>query len=186
MGESARVASVAAVRGVIPAVVAFRESVQASLVTAEASSVRALDWVQKDRMAHWTREVRRRQELVTRAKGVLESKRPLDSDAPRTNVEAELALRKAKRALAEAESKLEQTRRWARALGEAAEKYRGAVAPLAWFASAELPKAVASLEAMGSALEAYLATGGPGEEAPRLELEEEDAGAGDAGPGGGA
>lgn len=160
MAESARVTSVDALRGFIPAVVDFREAVQASLMTADASANRVLDWLHKDRLPHWKRQVQKRQELVTRAKSTLESKRPLDADQPRSNVEAEIALRKAQHALQEAQSKLAQTQQWSRVLARSAEEYRGLVSPLGWFASADLARAVSTLDAMGAALEAYLAAGG--------------------------
>jgi len=166
MGERARVTSVEALEAFRPALTAFAEEAAAAIMTADASAQRALQWIRNDRLPFWKREIRKRQELMVRARSNLESKRPLHPDDAASLVEQQIALDKAKRALADAEHKLAETQRWSRALDQAVEEYRGAIQPLNWFVHADLDKAQGALERMSAALEAYLALGGPGSGKP--------------------
>lgn len=161
MGERARVTSVEALGAFRPALTTFAEEAGAAIMTADAAAQRALQWLRSDRLPFWKREIRKRQELVVRARSNLESKRPLHPDESASVVEQQIALDKARRALAEAEHKLGETQRWTRALEAAVEEYRGAIQPLNWFVRADLAKAQGALERMSAALEAYLAMGGP-------------------------
>ncbi|GJM19596.1 MAG: hypothetical protein DHS20C14_18090 [Phycisphaeraceae bacterium] len=174
MGESARVTSVEALRGFVPAVVSFREDVQGGLLTADATAQRAVDWVRNDRLPYWKREVRKRQELVTRARSNFESKRPIHADDSRPNTDAQIALDKARRALADAEKKLAATGRWARVIEKAIEEYRGAVQGLSGLARSDMARATGALEAMASSLDEYLAVGGPDSGKPGPTLPEGD------------
>ncbi len=170
MGESARITETGALRGFVPALVEFRDEALTGLMTAEATASRMADWVRNDRLPHWKRQIQRRQELVTRARSTLESKRPLNPDEQRSTVDAELALRKAKRDLAHAEAKLQETQRWVRVVDKALEEFRGATSGLSWFARSDMDRAIAALNSMADAIDAYLAVGGPesGKPAPRL------------------
>lgn len=183
MGERARVTSVEALGAFRPALVKFTEEASAALMTAEAGAQRAVQWLRSDRVPHWTREVRRRQELVVRARGSLESKRPLHPDESASLVEQQIALDKAKRALADAERKLAESRRWTGVLERALEEYRGSVQGLGWFIRADLEKAQGALERMAAALEAYLALGGPASDAAGPERVDLDGPEADGSPG---
>ncbi len=177
MGESARITETGALRGFVPALVEFRDDALAGLMTAEATASRMADWVRNDRLPHWKRQIQRRQELVTRARSFLESKRPLNPDEQRSTVDAELALRKARRELAHAEAKLQETQRWVRVVDKALEEFRGATSGLSWYARADSDRAIGALNSMADAIDAYLAVGGPdsGRPAPTLPEDEGEA-----------
>lgn len=155
MAERANVGSVEALRAFKPAVIKFAELTQAALSTAETSATRTLDWLVRDRGPSLQREIRRLQEEMTRSRTRMISRMDPMRDNPQPKVDDRLAIEEAKRRLRSAESKLEQTRRWARQLERAIEEYRGGVSQLGWFVRGELGRGVGALEQMGDILDAY-------------------------------
>lgn len=125
------------------------------MIEAESDLSRTQVWLKYDRLPYWTHELRRRQELLTRAKSeMFRSVVQSDTDG-RAGVDQKKTLEKAKRMLAEAEEKLQAVRRWLRIIDHENVLYRGEVQSLSGFIDADLAQAEARLERMASNLDDY-------------------------------
>src|SRR5712692_509446 len=107
MSQSAQVSSIEAVRAFKEALCSFSVDAQGALCAADMEIRRTIDGLQA-RLQYWQREVRERQEEVTRAKTGLVQRRwgHTEGRGPGTT-EQEIALRKAQQRLKEAEAKVE-------------------------------------------------------------------------------
>jgi hypothetical protein len=116
-------------------------------------------WLENDRWVYWEGEIRRRQRALGLAEQELFSAR-LSNLRDDTSVQ-EQAVRKARRAVEEAEEKLRAVKQWLR-------RYDSMVAPLSkrldslgFIVDQDLPKAVAFLVQAQMTLEAYVRTAPP-------------------------
>ena len=153
MGPSARVGSIEKLQALHAALARFGVEAQAALDAGRSEIRRALDGLH-DALKHWQVEVQRRQEDVNRARADLSHARALHKDeGGRTGtVEQEIALRKARQRLQEAEEKLERTRRWLRVLPDALAELETPSRQLAGMLEADLRQALALLDGKIAAL----------------------------------
>ena len=163
MSDSAHVTSIDAVKEFRDALVAFRIDAQAALGSAETEIRRISDYIRGQVLA-WQRQVRERQEEVTRAKAVLVQKRwGHDEGRGPGSTEAELALRKAQERLKEAEGKVVTVRRWLQQLPQHLLEYEGHARQLGGWLESDLRQGIAILDRKLDTLEAYMRlTAGPG------------------------
>lgn len=165
MGEFARVDSIDALKDLRIALCKFGEVVRISLDEAEAEIKRVSVWLRQDQYKYWTAQVRKRTELMNRAKLALkrreEERTPLGGRYSCVDERKALAL--AKKRLEEAEEKLANVRRWVRDLEREAFTYKAAARGLAETVEAGVPRALATLDNMIVALEAYAGLRPPGE-----------------------
>ena len=168
MSNAAHVDSIDTLKTFRVALIKFAEEANASLATAEAEMQRTIGWLERDQMSFWQFQIRKRQEALGRAQEALRMKKlfPDASGRVPTPVEEEKAVRRCKVALEEAEQKLANTKRWARALQKAVMDYKGGVARFSTWVGAEIPNAIARLDRMVSKLEAYVALKVPGGYSP--------------------
>jgi hypothetical protein len=157
MSQSARVSSIEAVKAFKEALCTFSVDAQGALCAADMEIRRTIDGLQV-RLQYWQREVRERQEEVTRAKTALVQRRwgHTEGRGPGTT-EQEIALRKAQQRLKEAEAKVETVKRWQLQLPQAIHEYEGPARQLAGWLDADLRTVVAILDQRIAALEAYVA-----------------------------
>ncbi len=143
--------------------VSFVEGGRAALMEAESDLDRTLVWLERDRMPHWKRQIRLRQEQVARARSEVHRKqhqtavtggRVGDADERRR-------LRRAEERLGEAERRLGLTRRWMVQLERDKTRFKGAVSAFSSLVDHELPHAIGLLHRMSENLEAYLAMPAP-------------------------
>ncbi len=166
MAETARVTSIDALRDLRAALCDFALESREALCATELEIRHTLDWLH-DQAKYWQRQVRLRGEELVRAKAELYRRKHSDADR-RGTTEPEIVYEKARRRLAEAETKLENTRRWAAALPQAIAEYEGPARQLGGMLEADLSRGLALLDRKVEALEAYVATttGQPAEELP--------------------
>ncbi len=157
MAESARVESVDALKGFRSVLIKFAEAVNVALADAEAEMQRLGMWLENEQIAHWSTELRKRQEWASRCKEAVRMKKVFkDSAGSRSSaVEEEKALRLAEQRLAEAQWKISATKTWSRKLTREIQSYKGGVMRLATAAQGDIPQAAATLEKFMAALEAY-------------------------------
>jgi len=176
-GDRADVRSIDVIDRFRATLVGFVDAGKAALLEAESDLDRTILWLDRDRVPHWNRQIRKRQELLTRAKSELYRKqmqssakggRAGDSDERKN-------LQRAERRLEEARARLQATRSWMRRLERERTLYKAAISPLASALDHELPSAVALLRKMSENLEAYTDLG-----APDIARLFKDAGEGDA------
>lgn len=157
MAQSAHIESLDALKRFRVALVRFAESVGIGLDEADAEVQRTEMWLKQEQPAHWKHQVSVRTELYTRAKSALARKKLQTSGLNnRPSCVDELkALAAAERALEEARHKQAEVRRWSRLFEQEAFNYAGAVQRLRTATQGGLPRALAHLDAMIEAIEAY-------------------------------
>ncbi len=159
MSNQAKVTSVEALGAFRSSLIVFLSRAGQSLDEVGDQVRRARQWVQNDQRTHWEGEIRRRRKLLDLAQQELFSAR-LSGLKDSTTMQ-EVAVRKAKQAMAEAEEKLANVKRWSRdfdhQLGPLAKKLEG----LRGYLDAEMPKALVYLVQAQRTLDAYSETAPP-------------------------
>ena len=161
MGERARIESVDALLRFRANLCQFAEKVRIALDEAEAEIQRTIVWVKQQQHNHWKRQGEKRAELCTRAKSALKRKQ-LEKTAlggKFSYIEEEKALLAAQRNLDEAREKFANVRRWSRLLDEESFTYKSVSQGMSQAVEVEVPVALAHLDNMIAALEAYATSG---------------------------
>lgn len=141
----------------------FVDAGRNAIIEAESDLDRTIMWLERDRQPHWIRQIRRREELVTRARSELYRKQTQMSakDGRPSVVEEQQNLRRAQASLEEAKRRLEATRSWVRRLERERTMFRAAVSAFAGVVEADLPHAIGLLRRMSENLEAYVGMAPP-------------------------
>jgi hypothetical protein len=175
MEGAARVTSLDALKDAKVAFIKFKAEATAALIETESELQRTLMWLRHDQAAHWARQVRVRQELLTRARSDLYRKQVAQDGEVRIGVDQKKAVERAKRDLAHAEEKAEAVRRWIRVLDKELVLYKGECQGLSGMLEGTIPQGLKRLEGMIESLEAYLMVSGTGGTSVQRELEEREA-----------
>jgi hypothetical protein len=154
--SQSRVYAVDLLKRLHAALARFGVDAQTALGAAALAIGRAFDMLE-DRRKYWVQQVNRRQEEVSRARGDLIHARALHRGQSVGCVEQELALRKARQSLEQAEAKVVAVRRWQVALPDAVKDFEALARGLSGRLDADLRQSLALLEGKIGALEAYLA-----------------------------
>ena len=163
MGQFVRVESFAALQKFRTALCKCAERLAVGLDEADAELQRVDAWVKHDQAAYWKREGAKRAELYQRAKSDLARKK-LQKTALGNRyscVDEQKALARAERQLDEAKQKAANVRRWSRLLDEESFTYKAVAQGLGQAVALDLPNALAQLDNMLTALEAYADTATP-------------------------
>lgn len=170
MAEQANVASIEALEDFRGALLRYRQRATQALDDVGGELKRTRDWLSYEKRIAWEGEVRRCQRRLDQAEAELMSAKlsALNDD----HSVQQLAVKKARRALAAAEEKLRLTKKWARDFDTAVEPASRPLDGLRDRLSNELPKAVASLDAMIRALGEYSARAAPPARAETRRVEE--------------
>lgn len=163
MSDQAEVKSIDTLAFVKVAVATFAHEANQALSEIEIQGQRAVEWVTVDRAAFWKAEIRRRSDIVNKAIKDLEHCRTFKKVGDNTPscVEEKKALDKARRMLETAERKAEAVRRWTPVVQQ---QFRETCVRLVRFREVidvDCPRAMAQLERMLKALEAYRSTTSP-------------------------
>jgi hypothetical protein len=161
MAGSARVTSVAAIEDFKGRLVEFGVEAGNALASLGMEIRRLLEWLDMQ-AKHWQREVRRRQELVSRAKSDLDARKWMSKGGtgPGTT-DQEIALEDAVNALRRAEDKVDRCRHWSRILPQEVFDCEGPANALSALLESDLRQAVSLLDQKIAALEAYIALVAP-------------------------
>jgi hypothetical protein len=157
MAPSARVTSIDALAAFKADLARFGSDAANALAGLQVQVRRAFEWLEA-KLGEWLSELRRRQELVTRAKlelmqqdyGRGESRGP-------GHTEKKIALERAVARLREAEAKVAACKHWANALPQEVIECDGPARRLAGVLESDLRQALALLEQKVQALESYVA-----------------------------
>jgi hypothetical protein len=163
MASSARVTSVQAITDFKAALLIFCQEAKEVLASIEMENRRMTDWVERDRLSHWQREIRNRQEEMAQAKADLFRKQITRISGQHPDfIEERDALRLATYRLEEAEDKVQLCRRWGtRQLPRAIDEFQGPGRQLAGMVEGNPPNIVLFLDRVIRSLEAYLDLGAP-------------------------
>ena len=146
----------------------FGDEVQGALAIVQAQIGRFLDWLEHDRLPHWQREVRRREEQLADAKNDLHRALSATIDprhTPSCHQEKKM-VELAKGRLVEAEQKLNNVRRWLPIVRQAVFEYKLKSDPLASAIVSDLPRAASFLRTAVARLNEYLIVAPPPGEIP--------------------
>ena len=167
MSQFARVDSIDALRAFRASLWEFAAEVASSIDDAESDLQRTFTWLGTEQTAYWRGQLRKRTELLARAKQALRNKQMYKSPSggKSSTVEEERAVALAQRRLEEAQEKTVAIKKWLGALPREKLTYQGQVQRLRGVVEHGVPHAVARLERMIDSLEAYVAL--TPDEAPR-------------------
>jgi hypothetical protein len=157
MSQQADVKSIETLAFVRTAFAAFAHETGQALAEIEIQGQRAVEYICVDRAAHWKAEIRRMNDLVNKAIKDLEHCRTFKKVGDNTPscIEEKKALEKARQRLARAEQKAEAVRRWTPVVQQ---QFRETCVRLVRFRDVidvDCPRAMAQLEKMLKALDAY-------------------------------
>ena len=165
MSNRARVESLDAIRALRVALWKFQEAANLALGDAESEMHRMQGWLERDQLAFWTGQIRKRQEIVGRCKEAVRMKKLFKSPtgATQSAVDEEKALAIALRRLEEAEQKLLNVRKHTPRLQKEITLYKGQVQRFATTVGSDLQAAVAKLDNLLGTLDAYVGLAAPSE-----------------------
>lgn len=163
MSTQADVKSLDTLAFVKAAVASFAHETGQAVSEVELQGQRAVEWITVDRAAHWKAECRRAADAVTKAMQDLEHCRTFKKvgDNQPSCVEEKKALEKARKRLEACERKAEAVRRWTPVVQQ---QFRETCVRLVRFREVidvDCPQAMARLEKMLKALDAYTSVAGP-------------------------
>lgn len=178
MEGAARITSIDALKEFRAALIKFKAEATAALIETESEIQRTLLWLRHDQSAYWQREVRKRQELLARARSDLYRKQVAQDPEIRASVDQKKAVERAKRDLAHAEEKVQTVRRWIAILDKELVLYRGECQGLSSMLEGDIPGVIKRLDGMIDSLQAYLMVSSTGGTAAERTAEEEKSGDG--------
>ena len=158
MGESAHVESTEALREFRVALAKFVEACNSALSDAEGDLRDTLNWLENEQFSHWQGQIRKRQDLLDRAKEALRMKRLFKDSTGRTPqaVEEEKAVRLCQARVEEAEQKLQNVKKYTRVLQKEIDVYKGGIQRFSTSIQSDIPVAMALLDKWATTLEAYI------------------------------
>jgi hypothetical protein len=167
MSQQADVKSIETLAFVRGGFAAFAHETGQALAEIEIQGQRAVEYICVDRAAYWKAEIRRASDLVNKAIKDLEHCRTFKKVGDNTPscIEEKKALEKARQKLARAEQKAEAVRRWTPIVQQ---QFRETCVRLVRFRDVidvDCPRAMAELERMLKALDAYRQVSSPAGEA---------------------
>ena len=164
MAAQARVTSIDVLERFRAALIVFVTKARRAADNASDQARRMRAWLQTDQRMHWEGEIRRRKRALDQATQELYSVRL----AGNTDLIAarQLAVRKARRVVEEAEGKLKNVMRWNQNFGVAADPLLKKVDSLREFMDHAMPDAIAFLSNAQKSLEAYAEDVRPAGDAP--------------------
>ncbi|HEV8058271.1 MAG TPA: hypothetical protein VGP68_00230 [Gemmataceae bacterium] len=154
MGVSARLHSAQALQDFRGSLAEFRLEVIEALAAADAGLQHMFDWLEHQQK-HWRHEAGKRSELVIRARRELEERRHSNARDHRGCTEQEVAYRKARQRLQEAEEKGQRCRFWLRLLPQHQVEYDAPARMLAGMMETEVVKALGLLRQKIDLLQEY-------------------------------
>lgn len=158
MGEFARVESIDALKDFRIALCKFTDTIKIALGEADAEIQRVDIWLKQDQARYWKDQLRKRTELLHRAKMALKEKKlqktPLGGRY--SCVDEEKAVAAAQRNFDEAEQKCKNVQRWIKQLDHEVFNYQGLVQGLDRAMDTDMPVALAQLDRILDSLDAYV------------------------------
>lgn len=159
MAGRAQVRTIQALPALQASVRRFQEEARAALTELDMVVRRTAQWIQHDQKQYWNQAIRRGRENIAEKQNELDharmSRRVGDNEA--SCIVEKRAVEAAKRRLQLSEEKAETVRRWSHEIEHELTEYRGLMAQFQQWLDADCPKAVAVLERLARALEAYVA-----------------------------
>jgi hypothetical protein len=163
MAERAQVTSVEAIEAFRSQLILYLSKARPTLEEVSSDVLRTRMWLQNDQRRHWEKEFKIRSKKLERAQGELFGARI--STLQDVDAAKQMAVRRAREAVEEAQSKLSALKKWDRELENRSEPYVKQVNQLHDFMTTSMSKAVVHLAEIIKSLEAYADVLRPGSSA---------------------
>ncbi|QDU81484.1 hypothetical protein Pla110_32260 [Polystyrenella longa] len=158
MSTNAKVHSFEAIKRFHGSLIIFAEEATGSLGSLHQEIVRIMQWLTHEQPSYWKKQIQKGFEEVAAAKAALSRAKMKNFDGnPASCIEEKKALQKAKWALDHAQKQIDVVRHWGIKMQQESDEYRGRLARLETMVNLEIPRMLALLENMVTALEAYAA-----------------------------
>jgi hypothetical protein len=156
MSEAVHLRSIPALRDFRHALGTFRDDASSGIDMMLMELHRAIDWIEHERPAYWQNETRKAFELVASTRTALNTCLMRTVAGHRSScIEEKQAHTAAKRRLQHCQEQIERVRRWGIKVRHEADEFRTRLAVLRRTLDGELPKGLAVLDRMATALESY-------------------------------
>jgi hypothetical protein len=157
MPRSANITSLDSIPALAAALRQFEADGLAAVTALELECRRPADWI-----GYWPREAQQAADAVLEARRELERcELSLGGEEGRYCFDERKALERAQRRLRTAEEKVRELRRWRIAVRKEVEEFQVQLSRLRLYLESELPRSIAALGRMGTALEQYAAQATP-------------------------
>lgn len=159
MSKRAHVESITSISRLRGKVIETSEAINLEVDACLGQVKRVLSSVQGPQLDHWKQQVRKREQKIATALSDLERAKIARPDAdPRTFVDQQRAVKRARQAVDEAKEKIRRLKYWGRELEREAMKFRGELQPISSYGALWLPQAARWLEQLIRHLDGYVAT----------------------------
>lgn len=153
MADQAHISDLDAIESFRSALVVFVSKTRQALESAQDAVKKTRGWLQTEQPQHWMAQIRQRQKKLDQAQAELMSARFSEFvDSPTVQ---QMAVRKCRQALEEAQQKLERTKTWAREYDRAVAPITRKLEGLRDYLDNDLARAVAHLGEVQKILTAY-------------------------------
>jgi len=154
---TARVGSIDAIKEFRAYMAKFQEAASVGLGEADSEINKTINWLEGQQQTFWTGQIRKRQDILTRAEDALRQKRIFKDSSGSTPsaVDEQKIVNIAKKSLAEAQEKVQHIKKALRDLQKQLTLYRGGVGRFSNAVSATVPTAIAQLGNTIEMLEKY-------------------------------
>jgi len=153
MADQARISNLDAIESFRVALIVFINKTRQTLDTVQDAVKKTRGWVQTEQPAYWNTQIRSRQKKLDQAQQELMSARM--SEFVENPTFQQMAVRKARAALEEAQAKAERTKAWARDYDRTIDPLARKADSLRDYIDADLANAVAYLVEIQKILQAY-------------------------------
>ena len=160
MATQARVTSTDELESFRSSLIVFINKARLSVDDAGDDVRRMRSWLQNEQPLRWEGEIRRRAKALDQAEHELRNARFAGSQDSAVMIR-QAAVNRAKQALAEAQEKLRRIKKWNLTFDHLADPVVKRLENFRQFLTGDLPKAVAHLRNVQTALEAYAESSGP-------------------------
>lgn len=153
MADQARISNLDAIEAFRSALIVFISKARQTLEMAQDSIKKTRAWVQTEQPAYWAGQIKQRQKKLDQAQQELMSARLSEFvDTPSTQ---QMAVRKARAALEEAQAGLERTKAWGREYDRVVDPLSRKLDAMRDFIDTDLQRATAYLMEIQKILDAY-------------------------------
>jgi hypothetical protein len=160
--STAHVTSIPAVRDFKVATLKFQDEANSALELLQVEIQRAIAWIEQDRPAYWTGEVRRAFDKVAATRVALNTCQMRTVAGRRPScIEEKQAYDRARQRLAHCQEQVERVKRWGVKIHHECDEFRGRLASLRRTLDNGIPRTTALLERTLTALEGYAEMAAP-------------------------
>ncbi|MFN0080628.1 MAG: hypothetical protein ACKVY0_29520 [Prosthecobacter sp.] len=153
MADQARISNLDAIEAFRSALIVFISKTRQALDTVQDAVKKNRAWLQTEQPAFWSSQIKQRQKRLDQAQQELMSARM--SEFVETPAAQQMAVRKARAALEEAQAKMERTKAWSRDYDRTVDPLARKLDSLRDFIDSDLALAIAHLVEIQKILDAY-------------------------------